>query len=63
MTRNADEKDGRKCRETPLCEGTGEVVPAPRMDQDNTLTIPGPRARRLILAALRVWELKHGISR
>ncbi len=36
------------------CSATGEAT---------LLKIPGPRERRLILAALRVWELKNGISR
>jgi hypothetical protein len=31
------------------------------IDRDYSLMIPGSRTRRLILAALRVWELKNGI--
>jgi hypothetical protein len=35
----------------------------PTAVEANPLTLPGSRARRLILAALRVWELKNGIQR
>jgi hypothetical protein len=31
------------------------------IDRDYSQMIPGSRTRRLILAALRVWELKNGI--
>jgi hypothetical protein len=47
------------------CADERREMPATRIEQLSGLRGPAPgtliRTRRLILAAIRVWELKHGI--
>ena len=65
MKRKDNKKAGRRkepgCRNSLPREETSLSFPA--AVEAYPLTLPEPRARRLILAALRVWELKNGIHR